>query len=72
MIIYGTVEEVEQITGDLLEKIRTSVELREYGITISLGITNVREDDSIDSILIRADSGLYQAKSKRKNRVIQV
>lgn len=37
--------------------------------TISLGVTQVKPDDTSDSICIRVDGGLYQAKKTGKNRV---
>ena len=37
--------------------------------TISLGVTQVKPDDTSDSLCIRVDSGLYQAKKTGKNRV---
>jgi len=37
-------------------------------ITASCGITEVREDDTAESIFERADSGLYRAKEKGRNR----
>lgn len=37
--------------------------------TISLGVTQVTPDDTSDSLCIRVDGGLYQAKKTGKNRV---
>lgn len=37
--------------------------------TISLGVTQVKPDDTSDSLCIRVDGGLYQAKKTGKNRV---
>ncbi len=37
--------------------------------TISLGVTQVMSDDTSDSLCIRVDGGLYQAKKTGKNRV---
>lgn len=37
--------------------------------TISLGVTQAREDDTIDSLCTRVDSALYKAKKSGKNRV---
>lgn len=37
-------------------------------VTVSCGITEVREDDTPESIFERADSGLYKAKENGRNR----
>lgn len=37
--------------------------------TISLGVTQAREDDTIDSLCTRVDAALYKAKKSGKNRV---
>jgi diguanylate cyclase (GGDEF)-like protein len=37
-------------------------------VTISLGIAEVRDDDSADSVLKRADTAMYKAKNSGRNR----
>ncbi|TMM47553.1 sensor domain-containing diguanylate cyclase [Colwellia ponticola] len=61
----------------IAEQLRSSVannshlaQISQQHITISLGLTSVAHDDTIDSILKRADDALYQAKSLGKNRII--
>jgi diguanylate cyclase (GGDEF)-like protein len=60
----------------LAEKIRAQTELNRYpfaGInlhaTISLGLTELRQEDSLDQLLGRADRALYRAKESGRNRV---
>jgi len=60
----------------IAEQLRANIESNAYLIqqtsqktTISLGITQVSEDDDIDSLFQRVDGALYQAKSTGKNRV---
>ena len=38
--------------------------------TISAGVTQANEDDTLDSLCTRVDTALYQAKKSRKNRVV--
>lgn len=58
----------------LADKIREKVESSKFhyegkpvNITASAGIATVHEDDSIDSLIKRADKMLYKAKSKGRN-----
>lgn len=60
----------------LAEKIRLQTELQRYpfaGVnlhaTISLGLTQLRMDDSLDSLIGRADRALYRAKESGRNRL---
>ncbi len=39
-------------------------------VTISLGVTMIRPDDSVESFIKRADEGLYEAKESGRNRVV--
>ncbi|MCC6345905.1 MAG: diguanylate cyclase, partial [Nitrospirales bacterium] len=39
------------------------------GITVSIGVTELEEGDSMDSLVRRADSALYLAKRRGRNRV---
>ncbi|MEA2112069.1 MAG: diguanylate cyclase [Campylobacterota bacterium] len=56
------------------EKIRNSVEnnlntIKDKKITISIGLTEVEENDTEDSIFQRVDSLMYESKNSGKNRV---
>ncbi len=42
-----------------------------FGVTVSLGIGNRIDGDSVDSLITRADQTLYKAKSNGRNRVEQ-
>ncbi len=59
------------------EKIRKLIEGKpiEYAkqkifLTISIGVTEYSLDDNVDSIVNRADKGLYQAKETGRNKVV--
>jgi diguanylate cyclase (GGDEF)-like protein len=67
------------VTGDgpaseLAEKLRLGVEAHEFSragrITISAGVASLREGDTDDALLKRADDGLYSAKSEGRNRTV--
>ncbi|MGB3211810.1 MAG: GGDEF domain-containing protein [Desulforhopalus sp.] len=54
-----------------ISKVRLSVDGGEVAITVSIGIANVSEDDeSLESIMKRADKALYLAKARGRNRVV--
>ena len=58
----------------LCEKLRVAIENLKISnlpkITISIGLTCVKEDDNIESFFKRADDALYEAKQSGKNIVI--
>ena len=55
------------------EKIRTLVEQNNFDkvkrITISIGVTMIKENDTVSGILKRVDEALYKAKDNGRNRV---
>ncbi len=57
----------------LAERIRKSVEGFKFnnvdGVTLSLGVTELKKTDNADIILKRADDAMYTAKKKGRNRV---
>ncbi|MFW5998683.1 MAG: GGDEF domain-containing protein [Halanaerobiaceae bacterium] len=59
------------------ERIRNLISQLEFDnipekITISLGLTERKEDDTVKSFLVRADEALYQAKNTGRNKVIKI
>jgi diguanylate cyclase (GGDEF)-like protein len=58
----------------IAEKIRKLVENTNFdnniNITISMGITAIREDDTLESLMLRVDELLYRAKEDGRNRCI--
>ncbi|OUD12759.1 hypothetical protein TPSD3_12560, partial [Thioflexithrix psekupsensis] len=39
-------------------------------MTVSMGVSSVRDDDELKSVVQRADAALYQSKGSGKNRVV--
>lgn len=60
--------------GPFAERIRLEVEQEQFAdvgsITISLGVAQLRAEDSTDALLKRVDNALYQAKQEGRNRVV--
>tara|TARA_R110000851_G_scaffold197967_1_gene349079 strand:+ start:2182 stop:4254 length:2073 start_codon:yes stop_codon:yes gene_type:complete len=56
------------------ENIRKTVERGEYAlnrpVTVSIGVSQLKKDDTVDSLLKRADVALYDAKEKGRNQVV--
>ncbi len=64
------------IAAAMAERIRLAVEEKEFNskenpisMTISCGVSQFQEDDSIDTLTRRCDEALYVAKGKGRNRV---
>lgn len=59
--------------SNLAEKLRRKIETTKFGpigtVTCSFGVTRFERGDSIESFVKRADSALYLAKKKGRNRV---
>ncbi len=57
----------------LAEKLRRNVEACEFPLfnrlTVSMGVTVLQHDDSIESLIARVDAALYDAKHNGRNRV---
>ena len=57
----------------LAERIREIIESYMFEdirkVTVSLGVTEFKENDTVDSLIKRADDAMYEAKKKGRNRV---
>lgn len=83
---YGGEEMIILLKGSSLnsalsiaEKVRSNVENRviksndkTYKVTISLGVSDFKMNDTLEKIIKRADEGLYKAKESGRNRVCTV
>lgn len=68
-IIDGTLEEAEIILSNLITHINNNNELNQFNITISIGLTHVGQLDTQESIIYKADQGMYKAKANGKNQM---
>jgi len=64
-------------TGRMLERLRAIIAELDWSafspsmrVTMSAGVATLRADESSDSLLARADSALYDAKARGRNRII--
>jgi diguanylate cyclase (GGDEF)-like protein len=57
------------VANKIKDLIFTDIDLIENRITISVGLTQIDETDSVETIYKRADSLLYEAKHNGKNQV---
>ena len=65
------------VVQDVLEEIRVSVEENtygsypnRYGITLSIGLTKLEEQDTIKRLVAKGDLAAYKAKEDGRNRII--
>ena len=60
----------------IAERIRESIMELDHGIgeeiTISIGVTAFKEDDSVDSLFNRVDKALYEAKKTGRNKTVKI
>ncbi len=55
--------------GDRIEQIQAELEVLRPGATISAGLAELRAGDTLDSLIGRADSALYDARAGRRSAV---
>lgn len=69
------IEKSHKIADKLCELIESDLELKELVdgvVTASFGLVAVDENDTLESIVSRADRAMYKAKDSGKNRVVKV
>lgn len=72
VFIDATIEDAFMIADNLKERVsrdNTMQLLLTQALTLSAGLTQMRADDTIDTLISRADSGMYKAKEMGKNRI---
>ncbi len=65
----GGVQVVAERINVLMRKNRLKYRDREFGVTLSLGVTMMQPGDTIESLVERADRALYQAKANGKDQI---
>ena len=58
-----------KVMTKLLKAVEEERFIDDHQVTISIGITAMRENDSAESVLKRADTAMYEAKHGGKNRI---
>lgn len=61
--------EAAQILRQAVQKEGTQIRGRAVNLTVSIGVSDLRDSDDADALLARADAALYQAKLRGRNRV---
>ena len=65
-----SLRKAKQITNRIRLAIKEDIFLKQYGLTISGGLTKFHEEDNSQSIKIRADQGLNKAKNSGRDKFI--
>jgi diguanylate cyclase (GGDEF)-like protein len=68
IIFYGDLEKSEQYMINLQSNIRKIEINEETNLTISSGITLIKDNDTVLEVFKRIDSALYESKNKGKNQ----
>lgn len=53
-----------------VQRLGFTCEGKSFGVTVSQGLANLRDDGSLDSLYARADAAMYKAKRSGKNQII--
>lgn len=70
LIHYGDIEVIEIAINDLINNIEQSNILDDHKINVSIGITEILIEDTVDTIISRADALMYEAKSIEGSKYI--
>ena len=66
--LVGDKAEVIADIEKLFKRIREDEGFKQYGTTISLGLSRAQQNDTAETLIYRADTALYEAKGRGKNQ----
>ena len=62
----------ERLRQDIADKLLTTASNVEYTVTVSIGVAEYITSEIVQSFVRRAGDGVYEAKRRGKNQVVQV
>jgi diguanylate cyclase (GGDEF)-like protein len=68
-VLFKDLEESQKLFESLRNKIEENQQLKEFGVTLSIGIVSYSDIDTEESLIKKVDRAMYKAKSDGKNRV---
>jgi diguanylate cyclase len=66
---YGAINFLERLRNSVEDSLCIQVSDKKVCVTVSIGVTQLIEGDTAESLFIRADNALYVAKNTGRNRV---
>ncbi len=73
LLVETNADEAVNIAQRFIDSVKNiEIESREKPLTLSLGITEVKDDESIESLLARADKAMYKAKYAGKDNIARI
>ncbi len=74
-LINSDIEDSKKIINNIREKLLNDLELKALlaeELTISTGLTSLKNDEGLDEIINRADNGMYKAKNSGKDTIVVI
>jgi diguanylate cyclase (GGDEF)-like protein len=72
VIIDSKIELATEIANKIIQAIETKIKIGSHVVTASAGVTQVRYEDTQESLFTRIDAALYESKNNGRNRVISI
>lgn len=68
--VLSSQDKLEEMLADIFHSIESDMNLKKYKAGISIGITPIKKNETMDNLLKKADQALYKAKESGKNKYI--